>query len=227
MCFSLFSAVLCEQQISCWSGLQPAGAALSALGSIRLRARASHSSQCHKLWLVLTTALQGDGLIGLIASERLGWTLNRKAAATVHCVSSSPFSTVCFSHFFFFFNWQFLAAVFLHFKFLSALLLLHPFILPSLAVYRANFKLSRSFSALYFSLFQKLTSAAALHTNYRAKVKLKCHCCHFYLFSYPAKLHRNDGRSKQSVWESCDHLCQPLSNLSEVSSDTQTWLQDG
>lgn len=53
-----------------------------ALGSIRLQAEASHSSQSHKMWLVLTTALQGDGLIGLIASDRLGWTLYRKTAAT-------------------------------------------------------------------------------------------------------------------------------------------------
>lgn len=51
------------------------------LGSIRLQAEASHSSQCHKMWLVLTTALRGDGLIGLIASDRLGWTSYRKTAA--------------------------------------------------------------------------------------------------------------------------------------------------
>lgn len=56
-----------------------------ALGSIRLQAEASHSSQSHKMWLVLTTALQGDGLIGLIASDRLGWTLYRKTAATACC----------------------------------------------------------------------------------------------------------------------------------------------
>lgn len=56
-----------------------------ALGSIRLQAEASHSSQSHKMWLVLTTALQGDGLIGLIASDRLGWTLHRKTAATACC----------------------------------------------------------------------------------------------------------------------------------------------
>lgn len=43
-----------------------------ALGSIRLQAEASHSSQSHKMWLVLTTALRGDGLIGQIASDRLG-----------------------------------------------------------------------------------------------------------------------------------------------------------
>lgn len=53
-----------------------------ALGSIRLQAEASHSSQSHKMWLVLTTALQGDGLIGLIALDRLGWTLYRKTTAT-------------------------------------------------------------------------------------------------------------------------------------------------
>ena len=56
-----------------------------ALGSIRLQAEASHSSQSHKMWLVLTTALQGDGLIGLIASDRLGWTLYRKTAVTACC----------------------------------------------------------------------------------------------------------------------------------------------
>lgn len=33
------------------------------------------------MWLVLTTALRGDGLIGLIASDRLGWTSYRKTAA--------------------------------------------------------------------------------------------------------------------------------------------------
>lgn len=34
---------------------------------------------------MLTTALQGDGLIGLIASDRLYWTLYRKTAATACC----------------------------------------------------------------------------------------------------------------------------------------------
>ncbi len=62
-----------------------------ALGSIRLQAEASHSSQSHKMWLVLTTALQGDGLIGLIASDRLGWTLYRKTAATACCGFILPF----------------------------------------------------------------------------------------------------------------------------------------
>lgn len=56
-----------------------------ALGSIRLQAEASHSSQSHKMWLVLTTALQGDRLIGLIVSDRLGWTCYRKKTATACC----------------------------------------------------------------------------------------------------------------------------------------------
>lgn len=49
-----------------------------ALGSIQLQVEASHSSQSHKMWLVLTTALRGDGLIGLIGSDRACWTLRRK-----------------------------------------------------------------------------------------------------------------------------------------------------
>lgn len=53
-----------------------------ALGSIRLQAEASHSSQSHKMWLVLTTALQGDGLIGPIVSDRLGWKCYRRTTAT-------------------------------------------------------------------------------------------------------------------------------------------------
>lgn len=56
-----------------------------ALGSIRLQAEASHSSHSHKMWLVLTTALQGDRLIGLIVSDRLGWTHYRKTTATACC----------------------------------------------------------------------------------------------------------------------------------------------
>lgn len=56
-----------------------------ALGSIRLQAEASHSSQSHKMWLVLTTALQGDGLIGPIVSDRLGWTCYRRTTATECC----------------------------------------------------------------------------------------------------------------------------------------------
>lgn len=54
-------------------------------GSIQLQAEASHSSQSHKMWLVLTTALQGDRLIGLIVSDRLGWTCYRKKTATACC----------------------------------------------------------------------------------------------------------------------------------------------
>lgn len=78
-----------------------------ALGSIRLQAEASHSSQCHKMWLVLTTALQGDGLIGLIASDRQA--LSRKAAATEYR-KNLPASCYVFFFFFFFFT-------FLHFSF--------------------------------------------------------------------------------------------------------------
>lgn len=70
-----------------------------ALGSIRLQAEASHSSQSHKMWLVLTTALQGDELIGLIASDRLCWTLYRKTTATACC----GFILAVFSFFFSFF----------------------------------------------------------------------------------------------------------------------------
>lgn len=67
-----------------------------ALGSIQLQAEASHSSQSHKMWLVLTTALQGDGLIGLIVADRLLWTQYRKTTATA-CCGFLPFPALSFS----------------------------------------------------------------------------------------------------------------------------------
>lgn len=67
-----------------------------ALGSIQLQAEASHSSQSHKMWLVLTTALQGDRLIGLIVADRLVWTQYRKTTATA-CWGFLPFPALSFS----------------------------------------------------------------------------------------------------------------------------------
>lgn len=66
------------------------------LGSIQLQAEASHSSQSHKMWLVLTTALQGDGLIGLIVADMLVWTRHRKTTATA-CCGFLPFPALSFS----------------------------------------------------------------------------------------------------------------------------------
>lgn len=66
------------------------------LGSIQLQAEASHSSQSHKMWLVLTTALRGDGLIGPIVSYRLVWTKYRKTTATARC-GFLPFPVLSFS----------------------------------------------------------------------------------------------------------------------------------
>lgn len=70
------------------------------LGSIQLQAGASHSSQSHKMWLVLTTALRGDGLIGLIVSDRLVWTRYRKTTATA-CCGFLPFPALSFSPYYF------------------------------------------------------------------------------------------------------------------------------
>lgn len=92
-----------------------------ALGSIRLQAEASHSSQSHKMWLVLTTALQGDGLIGLIALDRLGWTLYRKTTATACRGLVLAIFYLFFCAFFFFFVHH---ALFAFFSLLS--LSVHP-----------------------------------------------------------------------------------------------------
>lgn len=55
------------------------------LGSIQLQAEASHSSRSHKMWLVLTTALQGDGLIGLIVADRPGLDTQQQQHAVDFC----------------------------------------------------------------------------------------------------------------------------------------------
>lgn len=88
---------------SCHSSKYPVGQGCGllvlvylALGSIQLQAEASHSSQSHKMWLVLTTALQGDGLIGQIVADRLVRTQCRKTTATA-CCGFLPFPALSLS----------------------------------------------------------------------------------------------------------------------------------
>lgn len=142
-----------------------------ALGSIRLQAEASHSSQSHKMWLVLTTALQGDGLIGLIASDRLGWTLYRMTTATACCgfiLAVSDFSSF--------------------FKFFFTILCL-PFSHPSFSIFSLLFSVF-VFNCLqtvfflniisFFCLFHIQACQDCTCTNYIAAVKLRCQYCQFY-----------------------------------------------
>lgn len=129
-----------------------------ALGSIRLQAEASHSSQSHKMWLVLTTALQGDGLIGLIASDRLGWTLYRKTAACL------PFSA-----FVFLFSLWICICFFLTFIFVN--LFLPPSLYNSPSVFIFGYLQTVSLYTLslifLFASYLSLTSSYAhkLHSN--------------------------------------------------------------
>lgn len=128
-----------------------------ALGSIRLQAEASHSSQSHKMWLVLTTALQGDGLIGLIASDRLGWTLYRKTAATACCGFILDF------FFLFLFSLSLSICFFLTLIFVDLFLPLS--ILLPLSLYLAAFRLPPSKLYLSFFLFASYLSLTSLYAH--------------------------------------------------------------
>lgn len=135
-----------------------------ALGSIRLQAEASHSSQSHKMWLVLTTALQGDGLIGLIASDRLGWTLYRKTRATACC---GFILTVFCSFFPFLFSLSLSVYLFLTLIFVDFFLPLSLSLSSSLSLYVAVFRLSLFISHFLFVSYLSLTSLYAhkLHSS--------------------------------------------------------------
>lgn len=123
------------------------------------------------MWLVLTTALRGDGLIGLIASDRLGWTSYRKTAA--RCGSLLAILYVLLS---FFPSIVTLHLLFPHYRFAS--------LFASFYLINSVFISSCLQTVCFFTLshfFLHLTSTAVLCTNYTAAVKLECQYCQFFL----------------------------------------------
>lgn len=152
-----------------------------ALGSIRLQAEASHSSQSHKMWLVLTTALQGDGLIGLIASDRLGWTLYRKTAATACC----GFILVFFSLLFFFPFFSVDPYLLFSHSHLCQCLSQSLFLPHTLCLYiwLSSDSFSLYFISHFFCLLHILAWQACIHTNYIANLKASVFSFTFFLSS--------------------------------------------
>lgn len=134
-----------------------------ALGSIPLQAEVSHSSQSHKMWLVLTTALQGDRLIGLIASDRLGWTLQEdssKSMLWIHPLLFCPF-----------FLYGSLFAYFLLWTLSVSFSLPLSIVLP-LSSYLSVFRLSIFFIS-HFCWLHICAWRARMHTNCKPSVKTK------------------------------------------------------
>lgn len=162
---------------------------------------------------MLTTALRGDGLIGLIASDRLGWTSYRKT--TARCGSLLAILYVLLS---FFPSIVTLHLLFSHYLFAS--------LFASFYLINSVFISSCLQTVCFFTLshfFLHLTSTAVLFTNYTAAVKLKCQYCQFFLLFIlqcyiqmiqQAFIPLNHTRCThmRCISLPCDHVCQPITS---------------